>query len=190
MHADRSNRAALIALAILLCAVGGLGIAASYGVFGTSVKHEPLLDNGLARFIGRNSEWFWLVVGLVALVVALIALRWLFAILFSTDRTATMRIKTDGPGRTELASGALTDAVSAEIDSYHGVDSARARVIGDPQVPGLVVVVTVEEAADLSGLIARIEHEALAHARTALGNPALPITLDLAVTTNESSRVK
>jgi NADH:ubiquinone oxidoreductase subunit 5 (subunit L)/multisubunit Na+/H+ antiporter MnhA subunit len=189
MHADRSNRAALIVFAALVAAVGALGVAASYGLFGSSVKHETMLDNAFARFVGRNGEWFWIVVALLALLLVLLAVRWLLTILFSTDRTASMRISSDGPGRTELSSGALTDAVSAEIDGYRGVNAARARVIGDPQDAELVVVVTVEEGADLPGLVARIESEALAHAREALGNPSLQITLDLAVTTKRSSRV-
>ncbi|HEY3672795.1 MAG TPA: alkaline shock response membrane anchor protein AmaP [Acidimicrobiia bacterium] len=189
MHADRSNRAALIVLAVLLSAVGALGVATSYGLFGSAVEHESLLDNGFARFVGRNGEWLWVVVAVLGLLVAAFALRWLLTILFSTDRTATIRIRTDGPGRTELASGALADAVSAEIDSYRGVDAARTRVTGDPQDARLVVIVTVEDSADLPGLVGRIEEQALAHARTALDNPSLPITLDLSVATTQSSRV-
>lgn len=190
MHADRTNRTGLLLFAVVLIAVGGLGAAASYGLFGTTTKHKPLISNQIAAFIGRNGEWFWPVAALLALIVVLLALRWLLALLFSTDRTGAIAIAGGGGnGRTVLASGALTGAVAAEIDSYRGVDSARARMIGDSDTPELVVVVRVEESANLPALVERIETKALAHAREAVGDPSLRTTMDVTVTSKRSNRV-
>ena len=119
-----------------------------------------------------------------------LALRWLLALLFSTDRSGDLPIRSPGlTGRTTLAAGALTEAVAEEIESYVGVYSARARLIGNGQEPELVVAATLEETADLPVVRQRIETGALSHARAALGSPSLPIQLHLAVTARSGARV-
>jgi hypothetical protein len=80
-----------------------------------------------------------------------------------------------------LLPAALTGALTREIDSYHGVGAVNGRIIGDVHDPEIVVAVTASQTADLHALHQRIEAEALAHARAALGKPDLPIRLDLAV---------
>ena len=67
------------------------------------------------------------------------------------------------------------------------MDSARARLIGDPDDPELVVRAMLEETADFTALRQRIETEALTHARQALGNMSLPAQLDLTITDRRSS---
>jgi hypothetical protein len=190
MHADRTNRITLLLLALLLIAAGLDAGAASLGRYGRTTQHSRLMANPTGRFFGAQGAWLWLVVAAAALIVVILALRWLAAVLFSTDRSGDLLIAPGGrPGRTILAAGALTDAVGGEIDSYRGVDTARARLIGDPGRPRLVVTAILEETADLAALRHRIETEALTHARTALGNPALPVQLDLTVTTRRATRV-
>jgi hypothetical protein len=191
MHADRTNRFMALLLAVLLIAAGGIGAAAGYGAFGSLTEHGALTANRVGAFIGRNGDWLWPVAAVVALVVALLALRWLLTLLLSTDRSGDLAVANGSSvrGRTTLASGALTAAVSEEIRGYRGVDSARSRLVGDPEEPALVVNVSLEDTADLALLRRRIETGALAHARTALGNPSLPTRLDLGVATNRSTRV-
>ncbi len=75
---------------------------------------------------------------------------------------------------------ALISALASEISSYHGVETAKGRVIGDGSDPELVLTVTTATSADLAALRRRIETEAIAHARHALGQPSLPVRLDLA----------
>jgi hypothetical protein len=117
----------------------------------------------------------------------LLALRWLLALLFSTDRTGDLLIRSADPAaRTTLSAGALTEAVAEEIESYRGVDSARARLIGDADDPELVVTAILQEAADLVAVRQRIEAEALTHARSALDAPSMPVQLPLAGTVRVS----
>lgn len=190
MHADRTNRTAALLLAIVLIAAGGLGAAVSYGLFGSKPEHQKLTANPVSRYFGRHGDWLWPVVALLGVLLILVALRWLRALLFSTDRSGDLIIASEkGTGRTTLSSTALTAAVADEIGSYRGVASARSRLIGDPDEPTLVVGATVEDSADLVALRRQIETGALAHARQALDNPDLPIQLDLNVTTRRSSRV-
>jgi hypothetical protein len=190
MHADRTNRITLSLLALLLIAAGLGAGAASLGLFGRATEHSRLMANPAGRFFGAQGEWLWPVLAAAALIVVILALRWLAAVLFSTDRSADLPIPRAGrPGRTILVPGALTDAVAGEVGSYRGVDTARARLIGDPGRPRLVVTAVLEETADLAALRRRIETEALTHARTALDNPDLAVQLDLTVTTRRATRV-
>jgi hypothetical protein len=190
MHADRTNRTMMIVLAVLLIAVGLDAGAASIGVYGSGTEHSTLMDNPTGRYFGAQGVWLWAVVAVAALIIGLLALRWLIALLFSTDRSGDLLIQSStGAGRTTLDNGALADAVVEEIEGYRGVDSVRARLIGDPDDPELVVRATLEETADFTALRQRIETEALTHARQALGNMSLPIQLDLTITSRRSSRV-
>ena len=190
MHADRTNRAMLTLLALLLIAAAAAAGAASLGFFGTATEHRSLLHNAVGDFYGRQGGWLWPVTALVALLIMVLALRWLLTLLFTTDRAGDLRIDSGGgEGRTTLASAALTGAVTEEIESYRGVDSAHARLIGDPTAPQLVVTAHVADSADLPALRRRIQTSALAHARAALDRPDLPAQLDLTVTTKRSTRV-
>jgi hypothetical protein len=190
MHADRTNRLAILVLAVLCIAAGAAGGAASVGAFGSATQHHALIANRVAAFVGTQGDWLWPAAAAAAAILVLLAMRWLLALLFSTDRSGDLAISAGGSaGRTTLAPGALTEAVVEEVESYRGVDSARGRILGDPTDPELVVIATLEETADFAALRRRIETGALTHARSAVGNPALPIQLDLTVTTKRSARV-
>ena len=53
MHADRTNRALLILLALLLLAVGLDAGAASIGVYGTATQNSTLMDNPTGALLRR-----------------------------------------------------------------------------------------------------------------------------------------
>lgn len=189
MHADRTNRAMLILFALLLIAAGVLGALAGFGVLGSATKHNALLSNRVGTYFSEHGDWLWPAIAGVAAIVALLALRWLVALLFSTDRTGDLTLTGDRTrGRTTLSAAALTGAVSHEIGSYSGVQSTRARLIGDQSNPTLVITASLEEAADLPGLRRRIEANAVRHARQAMDNPNLPVQLDLTITNRQASR--
>jgi MFS family permease len=189
MHADRTNRVMLILFALLLIAAGTAGALAGFGAFGQAVKHRVLTSGWLSDYFGRHGDWLWPAVALLAAIMALLALRWLLALLFSTDRAGDLPLTGDrSAGRTTLSAVALTDAVTAEVDSYSGVHSARARLIGDPLAPTLVVTAALNENADLPGLRRRIEANAVRHARQVLDDPELPVRLDLTITSRQGQR--
>ena len=189
MHADRTNRTVLVLLAVLMIAAGAAAGAASLGAFGSFTQHSTLLDNPTGHFVGGHGDWLWPAAAVAAAILVLLAFRWLIALLFSTDRSGDLLISPRGQGeRTILAGHALTGAVLAEIESYRGVSSARARLLGDPADPRLVVTAALDENADFNALRQRIETEALAHARLAVENMALPARLDLTITGRRSAR--
>lgn len=190
MHADRTNRAALVLFALLLIAAGVAGALAGFGTFGSDIQHGPLVSDQVSSYFGRHGDWLWPVIAAAALVLALLSLRWLRTLLLSTDRAGDLPLTGDqSAGRTTLVPGALSDAVSGEIGGYPGVQSVRARVIGDPQAPTLVIAATLAESADLPAVRRRIEAHAVRHARQALDDPELPVRLDLTVSTRPDQRV-
>jgi hypothetical protein len=179
MHADRTNRVALTLFGLLVLAVGGAAMAASTGVYGAAYSRQTLLANQASSYIGQHA-WIWYAVAGACLLLALACLRWLLALITSTDRTGDIVL----PGQTDQGStliqpAALTDAVTTEISGYRGVQAARGRVIGDSRDPEIVLTVTTAPSADLPALRDRIETEALTHVRQALTNPTVPIHLDL-----------
>ena len=180
MHADRTNRVALTLFGLLVLAAGGAGMAASTGVFGAAFSRRTLLANQAGSYIGQHGGWLWPAVAGACLLLALVCLRWILALLASTDRARNLTIPGDtAQGTTILHPAAVTDALTREISAYHGVDAAKGRIIGNSRDPQIVLTVSPSPAADLPALHHRIETEALAHARQALDRPALPIQLDL-----------
>ena len=189
MHADRTNRILVLLLALLLITASARQ-APHLGAFGTATRHSPLIVNPTGHFIGTPGGSLSPAAAVAAVILTLLALRWLLALLFTTDRAGDLPITPGGSaGRTTLAARALTEAVAEEVESYRGVSSARARLLGDPADPELVVTAALEETADFAALRQRIETSAVAHARAAIGNPSLPAQLDLTVTTKRSTRV-
>ena len=131
----------------------------------------------------------------VCLLIALAALRWIVALLISTDRAGDIPIPVRSQeGTTILQPAALTGALTREIGTYHGVDTARGRIIGDASAPEIVIAVTASQSADLHALHRRIETEALAHTRQALGKPTCRSTSTLTSaaprTVRDESRVR
>ena len=99
MHADRTNRVTLLLLALLFIAVGLGAGAASLGVFGTSAQHSRLMTNPVGHFIGSAGGWLWPAIAAAAAILLVLALRWLLALLFSTDRSGDLPIRSPGPDR-------------------------------------------------------------------------------------------
>ncbi|MBE7195864.1 MAG: DNA-directed RNA polymerase subunit beta [Gordonia polyisoprenivorans] len=190
MHADRTNRTALIIVALIAATAGLFGVLVGYGVLGDGPQHRSLLHNPVSRFFGREHTWLWPVLAVAGAILTLACLYWLYVLLFSTDRAHAIRLtgQHDEGGRTTLNPAALTQAVAGEIAGYPGVSAARARLLGDMWKPTLVVTAVLEDSADLASLRRRIEHEAIAHARTAVDDPTLPVQLDLTVTTKRAGR--
>lgn len=178
---DRLNRRVLSGLGALLTAGGALGLARSLGAFGQASASRPVLTGGMADFAERNDIWFWPLMAIVSLLVALLALRWLLVQL-ATERVGAVELETDrAHGSTVLRSSALSAAVEEEITTYAGVHGASARLLHDPHRPHLELRVSLEENADVAALRSRIEGEAVTHARQALGMEQLPVRLRLRV---------
>ena len=188
MHADRTNRFALTLFGLLVLLAGAASLTASVGGFGTAFSTRALFANRASSYIGQHGIWLWAAAAFVCLLIALAALRWILALLVSTDRAGDITVPgSKEQGTTILQPVALTGALTREIESYHGIDTAKGRIIGDGRDPQIVLTVTASQTADLPALHRRLEAEALTHARHALGKTDLPIQLDLDVSRRPAS---
>lgn len=190
MHADRFNRFALLVFGVLVLVAGVAGLAMSVGLFGKSYAHQALFQNFVSSYIGDQGTWFWPAAAALGVVVALLCVRWMVALIVSTDRSGDLDMPdTRRTGRTVVRAHALTTAVTTEIESYRGVASAKARTVGDSVAARLVVEVTALRGADIAELAERIETEALTHARAAMARQDMPIRLDVTVGSKAVSRL-
>ncbi|HTJ76459.1 MAG TPA: hypothetical protein VL337_13970 [Acidimicrobiales bacterium] len=165
--ADRLNGAVLTLLGVALVAVGAYGLARGYGAFGDARAHDPVLTDDVRAFVARNAGWFWPVAAMAAVLVAWLGLRWLLAQLTPTG-VARLRVRADGPGRTELVASGATAALAADIEGYPGVRGARARMVADHPAPEVAVTVDVADDADVAALRRRVEEHAVPRFRAAL----------------------
>ena len=191
MHADRTNRIMLTALALVSIALGAAALAASVGAFGTAFADKTLPTNRVSRYIGAHGSWLWACAAIACVALAYLTLRWIGALLLSTDRSEDFTLPGDRDrGLTVVRPGAVASAVATEIGTYRGVDSADARMIGDGPQARLVVTVSATRGTGIRALRQRIEAQALTHARAALARPDLPVQLDLAVSSAAGPRLR
>lgn len=126
---DRANRALLGLVALLLTAVGILGVLANRGLI---AMHEPAaLYGDLTQFVLRRASVVWPVVILVALLLGLAGLALLRGQLPRVPghlgvRDATLA-ETDR-GRTTLAPATAATAVGTDLERIPGVANAHVRV--------------------------------------------------------------
>jgi hypothetical protein len=191
MHADKTNRTALTVLGLVLLLAGAGAMGLSVGLFGSAQARKPLFANAVSKYVGAHGSWLWAAAAVVAVLVALAMLRWLAALLLSTDRAGDLEVHSqDGSrGRSVLKPAAVNKAVVAEIQTYRGVTSARSRTLGDTDEPQLAVTVTVDKPENLDPVRQRVEADAIAHVRQALDNPTLPVQLDFTIAKKPPARV-
>jgi len=91
MHADRTNRVGLTLFGLLVLAVGAAGMIASTGVSGEAFSRRTLFANRVSIYIGHHG-WVWYAAAGLCLVITLVALRWIVALLISTDRAGDIPI--------------------------------------------------------------------------------------------------
>ena len=150
MHADRTNRVALTLFGLLVLLAGVAGMTASAGAFGTGFSRRALFANRVSSYIGHHGTWIWGAAAGICLLIALAALRWILVLLISTDRAGDIPIPVSTQeGTTIVQPAALTGALTREIGTYHGVDSARGRIIGDASDPELIITVTASQSPDV-----------------------------------------
>ena len=191
MHADRTNRSALILLGLLSLLAGAAAMAISVGALGSARAKRPLLQNKVSTYVGAHGSWIWAAAAVVAVFLALVMLRWVTTLLLSTDRSGDLDVQRDenGGGSGSIRSAAVSQAMIAEVGVYRGVDSVKCRVLGDSDDPRLALTVVVDQADRLGSVRHRVESDAISHARQALDHPTMPVLLDFTIAKKPPARV-
>jgi hypothetical protein len=186
---DRINRFLLALLGLAALAGGIVILLLSVRVFGDDQADQPVLRQATRDFADRNAGWFWTAIGIGAGLLALLALRWLFA-QASTQRVASLSLEPDRrTGHTKLASGALGEAVEDEVERIRGVSRASARMLGKASDPLLRLDVKVGDDGDLGYIRNRLEEDTIPNARRAVGMQQLPVWVRLAVANEEKRSI-
>ncbi|WP_221465121.1 alkaline shock response membrane anchor protein AmaP [Actinophytocola algeriensis] len=179
----RLNRGLLAIIGVALVTGGGLAMATSLGM----LPVDPATT--LVPGTGLPPTWVLYAVAGVAVLLALLCLRWLTAQLVRTPRTHTWRFEDDPEhGHTELAARVATTPFTADVTAYPGIHTAHADLTGPQHSPTLAVVVTTEHDADLSDIRHRLDTDGLPRLRRALDLTSLPMTLEFRFTTKPGAR--
>jgi hypothetical protein len=138
--------------------------------------NDPVLPASL-RDYAKNVWWFWPAVAAGAVVVALLALRWLL-VQVRTDRLSTLTLEADQRGATYVDARALSSAIADEVASLPGVRHARATVANSGKGAELHLTVIADEDTDVDHLRAGALTSVI-DARRALEGLAMPAVTDL-----------
>ncbi|WP_248964410.1 alkaline shock response membrane anchor protein AmaP [Sphaerisporangium perillae] len=188
----RVNRTGLAILGLILTLAGALALAKGLGLLGP--RHVPVISPQIAGFAARTA-WFWPALALVALVVELLALRWLLLeARRDTVRYLNLEEADPGHGATHLsaraAAGALEDDLAHSIHEertpgggagVHGRGAAHgervsATLTGAPTAPSLALAVVLPDESDPAAARKGIQH-AVARLRRSLETERLPATV-------------
>lgn len=180
----RGNRLGLALVGVLLVIGGGVALARGVGVLPGLPADQPLL-NAAERSFARDQPWFWYVVAIVAVLIALLALRWLLV----QGRRGTVRgLRIDGEatGRTQMPARAASRAVEQDIGGLPGVRRVTARLAGSPSAPGVRLAVTADPRGDPAQLRAGVLH-ALGDLADSLDVDRLPATVRLGFSASDAT---
>ncbi len=181
----RLNRAVLSIVGLVLLVAGALAVTTQTGVF-APVNRDATLVPGTAL----PPTWVLYVVAAVAIVVGLLAFRWLVAQLVHAPKTQTWQLEDDiVEGRTDLAASTAVTPFTDELATCPGVHSAHATLAGDHRAPTLALVAIVEQDGDLDRIREHLDTHALPRLRQALDLDVLPVTIEFRFSTKASARV-
>ena len=177
---DDLNRlvVSILALALIAVAVSGLGRAG--GWFGPDDSDESLLLPSVSSFVERHDNWFWAAATAGAILLAALALGWLFVQL-RLPRSPNGDFVSSGPeGATRTSGDGLAEALEADVlASVDEVRHASARVTGDAEDADVDLRLELDDNADVPLVRQRIETEVLPRFERAASLERTTTLLDL-----------
>ena len=179
------NRSLLAIIGAVLLAAGGFGLATHFRVLRLVDPAAPLVPG-----TAEPPVWALYVIAVAAVVVGLLALRWLAAQFAHRPRTGTWRFETDpAHGRTEVHADTAVAPFVEELRGYPEVHQARASLAGSRENPSLALIVTCEQGADLGEIRGRITGESLPRLKEALELDDIPVAIEFRFTGRAAARV-
>ena len=170
----RGNRLGLALTGLALLAGGLAALARGLGRWPHLLgdAHVPVIDRSTRAFAGDHL-WFWIALAAVAVVLALLALRWL-AVQTRSEAVRDIRLEPDPrQGTTTLPARAVTGALHDDLGESPYLRRTTASLTGSPARPRLHLVVTLEPEADPAAVRDRV-HATLGRLRGAMETADLP----------------
>lgn len=188
----RVNRVLLGLAGLLLVLVGGgvLAAAADLSVpswWPWSGPSDVLLSTA-DRQRWRDESWWWPAVIAALGVLVLLALWWLLA-QFRRARLREVLVDTGDGEEAVLRGRALESVLEADAAAQDGVARAKVALTGRRAAPRTRIRLLLEPHASPGGTLTALSTEALAHARTSTGLPALPTEARLRAVKHRARRV-
>jgi hypothetical protein len=185
----RLNRTVLALLGLLCLAAGGAILLVGTGLLGDLLPvpaDAPLLPPGLVL-----PGWAPAAVAAGAIIIGLLALRWLIAQPTRRPASSNWQLSPDTrTGTTHIDSNAAARPLADEIEDYPGVRSATARLTGPHQHPHLYLRVSADDHTDISDLRRRIDDDAIPRLTHALNLPAMPADMLLRLVNASGTRTR
>ncbi|RDI69013.1 DUF6286 domain-containing protein [Nocardia pseudobrasiliensis] len=169
----RLNRVVLGVIGAILLIVGGYALLAHYDRLGWVDPDAPL------PAAGPPPVWAqWLIVA-VAAALGIACVRWVSLQINRLPTPTRWRARPAVEDTVTLDSATAAMPVVADIETYAGVHTASAWLLGPGVAPQLHLVVTTTPEADVIALRQRILTHALPRLRQALEVDAVPVTMEL-----------
>ncbi|MFE0653356.1 alkaline shock response membrane anchor protein AmaP [Streptomyces sp. NPDC059534] len=188
----RVNRVLLGLAGLLLAVGGGAVLAAALDLpvptwWPWSGPSDVLLSTA-DRQRGQDHSWWWPVVIAVLGVVVLLALWWLL-VQFRRARLAEVLVDTGDGDEAVVRGRALEGVLEADAAAQEGVAKAKVSLTGRRAAPRTRVALLLEPYASPGAALNTLSTQALAHARTSAGLPALPTEARLRAVKHRARRV-
>ncbi|MFC5830221.1 alkaline shock response membrane anchor protein AmaP [Nonomuraea insulae] len=171
----RGNRWGLAIVGLALTLLGGSALARGLGAFSHdwAAAETPIVDGNVTGFFARYSPWIWWLVALASLVVAVLALRWLF-VQGRRETHRTLRLESGPGGVTEVSTDGMAQAVASDVASSPAVLSAHADLAGTRGHPSVRLRVVADESVPMGELSRHLSTVTLPHMRDALDRDQVP----------------
>jgi hypothetical protein len=167
------ERTLAVVVGLLLLAAGTLVALLSYGVFGAARAGRPLMDPMIVEVLRAQPLVARLVAIAGGLLLAVLGLVWT-AHSLRPERRPDLVLDGDTDTAIVVSAAAAAEAVAAQAAALPGVGRARARLVGSEAAPAVRVTLWLTDDANVRDVLARLDDEVLATARSSLGLTALP----------------
>ncbi|WP_167199913.1 alkaline shock response membrane anchor protein AmaP [Brevibacterium pigmentatum] len=187
--AAAANRTGLIILGLIALLIGLAVLAIGFGL---TAPIAPALEAGadlgpVASVLAL--PYSALIAVVVALILAIIGLRWLSVQVPRKDFAKPFRMQADArTGLTTVNAEVIAEAVAADLESTDGVSDAQVILRGTARRPELLIHVDADERADIDAVIADVAERAAGNASVALGAPLSAVALEIGIARTHSRR--
>ena len=178
-----ANRTGLIIVGLLclLAGLSGLAISLGWAVDFVPGLHSDADLQPIARVV--TGPFSAVITIVVAVILAIIACRWLIAQIPRKDSAKPLRMQQDArTGITTVTANVVAAAVTNDLELTPEVVDAQAILRGTARAPELILHVDVDERADIDAVVADISDRVTHNCSQALGSRLSAVGLEIGIT--------
>ncbi|GAA1629978.1 hypothetical protein GCM10009700_16950 [Brevibacterium sanguinis] len=177
-----ANRTLLFIVGLVCLIVGAGAAAAGFGFLSAIVAGLEPSDTLGVLAVPFTWSFSALVAVLIAVVLAIIGIWWLSLQIPRKDAAKPLRLQQDArTGLTTVTANVIAEAVSDDLETIEGVDSAQVIVRGTARRPELVIHIDVDDRADIDAIVAEVADRVARNASSALGEPLAAVGLEIGI---------